>query len=97
MTHDVTGVQKTRKNVRENFTYSMMLGVEEAREKDELGKIKGLANDGDEQSEEYCNKIATQIESGMFALYGQEIVSFFELNSNRPRAMGTSTANSKQV
>jgi len=37
-----TAAQKTRKNVRENFTYSLMLGVAEAAEKGEsLQEISG--------------------------------------------------------
>ncbi len=40
--HNVTGEQRTRKNVRENLTFAMILGIEEARERGDLGKISGI-------------------------------------------------------
>lgn len=40
--HSVAGDQRTRKNVRENLTFAMMLGIEEAREKGELHRIAGI-------------------------------------------------------
>ena len=48
--HDIDGENKTRKNVRENFIYVLILGIEEARERNELDKINGLdANSSDDQ------------------------------------------------
>ena len=71
--HNVVGIPRTRKNVRENFAYSMLLGVEEARERNDLDKIKGVEEAMDrEQVMEHCYKVGTQIESGMWALYGGE-------------------------
>lgn len=46
--HNVGGVQKTRKNVRENFTFSMLLGIEEAREKGDLEKITNFKANSDQ-------------------------------------------------
>lgn len=49
-THMISGVQKTRKTVKESFTYLLvncfiklqLMGVEEARERGDLEKIEGL-------------------------------------------------------
>jgi hypothetical protein len=37
-------VLKTRKNAKENFSYSLLLGVEEAKEKDDFDKIVSAMN-----------------------------------------------------
>ncbi len=74
--HDISGVQKTRKNVRENLTFAMLLGVEEAKERRDLPKIEGFQDDSSQdQVLEYCSKVGTKIESGMWAYFEEQIVS----------------------
>ena len=73
---------KTRKNVRDNFSYSLLLCVEEAKEKDQdiLKILKAM--DQPESSVldletyfEFCQKIGLAIESAMFHKYELQIVS----------------------
>lgn len=82
-------VLKTRKNAKENFTYSLLLGIEEAKERGDFDKIVSLMNfqsteEPDKQSiHEYASKIASGIESGMFAKYELQIVSsLYKLDFN---------------
>ena len=79
---------KTRKNVRDNYSYSLLLCVEEARERGDFHKILGVMNLKEydvldlENAFEFCQKIGLAIESAMFAKYEQQIVrtSFFLIN-----------------
>lgn len=72
---------RTRKNVRDNYSYSLLLGVEEARERpDDLPKIYGVMNLREnevldlERAFEFCQKVGLAIESAMFAKYESQIV-----------------------
>ena len=70
---------KTRKAARENFVFSMMLGVEEAKERGEdfeliRTQMKAEGEVSQDQVYEFCMKIATSIESGMFARFECQIV-----------------------
>ena len=70
---DQNFVIKTRKAARENFTYSLLVGVEEARERGDfemLNSAMGLHAGSQPDSDtilQYCSKIGLSIESGMFA------------------------------
>jgi hypothetical protein len=54
---------KTRKNTRENFTYSLLLGIEEAKERGDFDSLKEPMNCSpaeDVEPEvifEYCSKV----------------------------------------
>ena len=70
---DQNTVMKTRRNARENFTYSLLVGVEEANERGDfemlisaMGLHAGSKPDQDTILQ-YCSKIGLSIESGMFA------------------------------
>jgi len=72
---------KTRKNVRDNYSYSLLLCVEEARERGDIHKILGVMNIKEydvldlETAFEFCQKIGLAIESAMFAKFESQIVS----------------------
>eukprot|EP00347_Sterkiella_histriomuscorum_P015578 403356500 len=72
--NSVSGVQKTRKNVRENFAIALMLGLEESKERGDFNKIQG-ASESDKEDEKYlvCMNLALNIESHMWVLYDESI------------------------
>ncbi|CDW83551.1 transcription elongation factor s- [Stylonychia lemnae] len=52
----------------------LLLGVEEAREKGNLDQIKNFNMDGDQdQIYDFCTKIATKIESGMWVCFEESV------------------------
>ena len=74
---------KTRKNVRDNFSYSLLLCVEEAKERDQdILKILGVMDQPEssmldmETYFEFCRKIGLAIESAMFHKYELQIVIY---------------------
>jgi len=60
--------------VKENFAYALMLGVEEATEKNEpITELSKIASDSDntrlEKAFDLCKTLATNIESGMWVFF----------------------------
>jgi hypothetical protein len=63
---------QTRKNVKENFTYALLLGVAEAIQDKRTPKLLKEVEGGDWNSDDFwetvrkiCHGVASQIESGM--------------------------------
>lgn len=73
--HGIQGPAKNRKNVRENFTFSLLLGVEEARERAEIEQLTGLKKPEDQSTIlDFCSNLASRIESGMWVDSEEKIV-----------------------
>lgn len=80
ISQNMTHVLKSRKQTKDNFAFSLLLGAEEAREKAEFERIleamqwKDLSVEPDiEKLFEYALKVATGIESGMFIKFDHNI------------------------
>ena len=78
---DQPKVNQVRKNAKENFSHCLLLGVFEARDSQNPSELQSIMEAGklEEESDDvyirYCQSLASQIESAMFALFESQIVS----------------------
>ena len=71
---ETSRIAQTRKSAKENFAYALLLGVAEAKLKGESIKELNLSSDIDwEEAYRFCLKIGTEIESGMWVNFNNEI------------------------
>lgn len=72
-----------------------LLGVEEAKERGDLDQIPALKDATTLDDEyEYCLKLATKIESGMWVYFNESIVFFYSLTLFRTKITLLSIDNS---
>ena len=79
ITSEDSKIAKTRKSAKENFAYSLLLGVAEAKLKGESIKGLDLSNGIDWLSAYvFCLKLSTDIESGMWVFFQHENIRGYE-------------------
>ena len=74
ITEDESRIAQTRKSAKENFAYALLLGVAETKLKGQLLEELDISGRIDwEAAYNFCLKLGTDIESGMWVQFKNEI------------------------